>query len=400
LPTLHAGRAAARRLGLLVVMLGLITPSAAVAQGDVDVDVNVIVGFAAPYAPEPGVILIPSANFETVLVNDDDVVVVTNGEFDQPAQIRLEALDGLGADTDGLVSVDAGTSGDPMYWLDLFMVDDAPYGAFTISRPGQTGTTITMFMASVAGFADGMAVAQQSVVVDGSPIFDGVEPAGLQSLLDAELPNLDAGPGSADDDDPATEEPDTTDAFDDMPGMVAEGSYISPHHGFALTWTDEWMFDPTYDAPVTSDVNYDFDEVHLTVSGPEWVFFGFYAAEPPPGVSFADIMDMSSNPARLDLEIGPNAEVVVSRVGLNPDGDDVGALIIRVTLEGYDFIVYEEYRASGDGRSVAVLQLLMYVDDVGSGLAATESLEFEGGPVISLFTPDEILSVAQATNEL
>jgi hypothetical protein len=167
-----------------------------------------------------------------------------------------------------------------------------------------------------------------------------------------------------------------------------------------LTWTDEWTFDPAYDAPVASDVNYDFDEVHLTVRGPEWVWFGFYAAEPLPGDSFAEIMERSASPARLELEIGPNAEVVVSRIGVDADGNDVGALIIRVKLEGYDFVVYEEYRASSNGRSLAALQLLMYVDDVGQGLEATESLAFEHGPVISVFTYDEILSAAEATNEL
>jgi hypothetical protein len=111
-------------------------------------------------------------------------------------------------------------------------------------------------------------------------------------------------------------------------------------------------------------------------------------------------MDRSASPERLELEIGPNAEVVVSRIGVDTDGNAVGALIIRVTLEGYDFIVYEEYRSSADGSAFAALQFLMHVDDVESGLEATESLEFEGGPVISLFTHDQILSVAQATNVL
>ena len=68
-------------------------------------------------------------------------------------------------------------------------------------------------------------------------------------------------------DPPATEDAaDESDAFADQPGMIDEGEYESPHHGFALTWTDEWTFDPAYDAPVASNVNQDFDEVHLTVT--------------------------------------------------------------------------------------------------------------------------------------
>jgi hypothetical protein len=42
----------------------------------------------------------------------------------------------------------------------------------------------------------------------------------------------------------------------------------------------------------------------------------------------------------------------------------------------------------------------MHVDDVEPGLQATESLELDGGPIITLFTPDEIISVAQSRNVL
>jgi hypothetical protein len=42
----------------------------------------------------------------------------------------------------------------------------------------------------------------------------------------------------------------------------------------------------------------------------------------------------------------------------------------------------------------------MLVDDVAPGLEASESLAFEDGPVITLFTHDEILSVAQEADVL
>src|SRR5215213_9860866 len=112
-----------------------------------------------------------------------------------------------------------------------------------------------MFLGPAATFADGLAVAQRSVAVDGAPIFDGVDPGGLQALLDAALPNLEGG-ATPPDDAPPTETPtDEPDAPPDQPGMTGEGSYESPHHGFELTWTDEWIFDPEYDAPVASNVN-------------------------------------------------------------------------------------------------------------------------------------------------
>ncbi|HYI24826.1 MAG TPA: hypothetical protein VD767_05395, partial [Thermomicrobiales bacterium] len=63
-------------------------------------------------------------------------------------------------------------------------------------------------------------------------------------------------------------------------------------------------------------------------------------------------------------------------------------------------LVYEEYRAGELGRSMAALQLLIHIDEVEAGLAAAESLSFEDGPVITLFTEDEILSAINNSSVL
>jgi hypothetical protein len=389
-------RAAARQLGILLVMLGLLAPGTTAAQPTVDVTV----AWTPPFEELTDVSAVPVADHETILLHDDTMIVVANGTF-ASADARIAALEALGADTETLITIDASSGGDPQYWLDLFNLAGAPYGAFTLSRTGETGVTMTLLLAPVAAFATGMGQAQGAVLVDLAPIFEGVEPAGLQALLEAETPSLNADVDADDDSEPDSteDEPGENDAFGDMPGMIGEGSYESPHHGFALTWTDAWMFDPFYDAPVVSNVNYDFDEVHLTVNSPQWIWFGFYAGDLLPGDSFAGFMDRSASRERLALEIAPNAEVIVSRIGVNTDGEEVGALVIRVTLEGYDFLVYEEYRLNDQGSFVG-LQLLMLVDDVEPGLEAAESLELDGGPIVTLFTPDEIISVAQSGNVL
>jgi hypothetical protein len=393
---LLGGRAATRNLVLLAALVGVLAPSAIAAQPTLDVTVV----WTDPFEQRTGLSAVPGANHETILVHEDSTVVVANGTF-AAADARLAAFEVLGADSATLINVDASPGSDPQYWLDLFTIAGTPYGAFTLARTVESGITMTAFLAPVTTFASGLTQAQGMVLVDLAPIFEGVEPAGLQTLLEAETPNLDDEGAADTDSTPAgTEEsPDAGDAFADYPGMTGVGEYGSPHHGFALTWTDAWVLDPAYEAPVVSDVNFDFDEVHLTVNSPQWVWFGFYAGELLPGDSFEDIVDRSASEWRLELEIGPSAEVIVSRIGVNADGVQVGALIIRVSLEGYEFLVYEEYRASDDG-SVATLQLLMHVDDVEPGLQATESLELDGGPIITLFTPDEIISVAQSRNVL
>jgi hypothetical protein len=373
-------------------------PGVALAQDGGGAVIDLIVMWSDPFSEEPGMSVVPDASSQLVLSNGDDVVVAAKGPFPQPGETRLATLAGLGAETDSLVSVDAGAESDPRYWLDLFTVAGTPHGAFTLARDGTDGVTITMIMGPVTTFADGLAVAQQVVIVDGEPLFEGVEPLGLQALLASELPALDDVPAGGDVTATEAAEEATQEAADGS-GLTDDGSYVSPHHGFVLTWTDAWTFDPAYEAPVTSNVNYDVDEVHLTVDSPQWVWLGFYAGELLPGDSFADFMVRSASPERLALEIDPSAEVVASRTGVNADGDEVGALIIRVTIEGFAFIVYEEYRAT-DGRAVAAVQLLMLVDDMEPGLEASEDLKLDGSPVITLFTHDEILIAAQARTEL
>lgn len=379
-------------------MLGPMYPEVALGQDGGGAVIDLIVMWSDPFSEQPGVSVVPDASSQLVLSNGDDVVLAARGLFPLPDETRLATLAGLGADTDSLVSVDAGTESDPRYWLDLFMVEGTPYGAFTLAQSDTVGVTITMFAGPVTTFADGLAMAQQVVIVDGEPLFEGVEPSGLQALLASELPALDDVPAGGDATATEAAEVSTEEAAGGS-GLIDDGSYVSPHHGFVLTWTDAWTFDPAYEAPVTSDVNFDFDEVHLTVNSPQWVWLGFYAGELLPGDTFADFMVRSASPERVALEIDPSAEVVASRTGVNADGDEVGALIIRVTIEGFAFVVYEEYRATG-GRAIAAVQLLMLVDDVEPGLQASEDLELDGTPVITLFTHDEILSVARERTEL
>jgi hypothetical protein len=389
---------------LLVLVAPLLSVPSVSAQDTEDASIGVIVRWTTPFEERTDLRAVPDASHETILSHEDDYLVVANGGFTEPADARLAALEALGADPATLLSVDVGMTGDLQYWLDLVTVEDTPYGAFTLARTIDSGVTLTLFMGPVASFADGMAQAQQVVFVDEEPLFDGVEPTGLQAFLDAELPALETG-GAADEDGPedaaATEAAqDETESAPNEPGLVGEGSYRSPHHGFALTWTDSWMLDPAFEEPVTSDVNFDEDQVYLTVNSPQWVWFTLTAVDTQ-GLSLAEIMGAVTTPLYLAQVYGETAELVVSRTGINADGDEVGALIIRVTtLEGYNLLAYEEWRLADDGTSVAGLHLLMLVDDMEPGLRATDHLAFEGGPVITLFTHDEILGVAEETDLL
>jgi hypothetical protein len=119
--TLKPGRRLARRVCLAMVLVGLLGPGAVTAQAVIDVSVI----WSAPFEEQTDSRTVPEATHETVLVRDDDTVVVANGDFD-PASARIEALDALVGNTETLISVDAGASGDPQYWLDLVDVEGSP----------------------------------------------------------------------------------------------------------------------------------------------------------------------------------------------------------------------------------------------------------------------------------
>lgn len=395
---LNTSRTSARRLCLLVVMLGLLAPGAAVAQVTDEAAIAVIVVWTTPFEERTELRTISAASHETVLSNGNDHVVVANGNF-AAADARLAAYEALGADPGTLVSVDAGTEGDPQYWLDLVSVEGTPYGAFTLARTVVSGVTLTLFMGPVTTFTDGIAQSQDVVQVDGEPLFEGVEPVGLQSLLEASLTQL-GGDVAADDDTLEDDSATGTAGEDAQPspddsGLIGEGTYVSPQHGVTLTWTDEWILDPGFEEPVTSDVNFDVDQVYLTVNSPQWVW-STLATIGTQGLPFGDIFRSVSDQSYVTQFYGEAGELIVSRMGVNTDGYEVGAFIVRLkTPEGYDMVAYEEWRLTDDGRAAVQMQLLMLVDDVEPGLEASNDLQIDGSPVITLFTHDEILSVVQ-----
>lgn len=111
-------------------------------------------------------------------------------------------------------------------------------------------------------------------------------------------------------------------------------------------------------------------------------------------------MEANSSAAGIQMAYGPTAELVVSRIGFDSDGNNVGALIVRTTIDGMEFVVYEEYRGKPDDSAYAIVRLIMLKEDVGPGLEATYGLTFDDGPVVTMFTFAEIEAVAANETDL
>ena len=100
---------------------------------------------------------VPDATHETVLVNEDNTVVVANGRL-RPRSCPARGAGGIGRRSRLARQCRCRhLTGDPQYWLDLVTVDGTPYGAFTLARTVESGVTLTQFLGPVATFADGMA---------------------------------------------------------------------------------------------------------------------------------------------------------------------------------------------------------------------------------------------------
>jgi hypothetical protein len=121
-----------------------------------------------------------NASFNSVLISFLPAVIDV-----QQAQGML--LDEFAAGFDGYQELDRGSYGTVTYSLDIANVSGTEFGVFSLFMGERASGFVefSMFMAPAATFADGLDSVQASVTIDGTPIFDGVESAGLQDVLDA-----------------------------------------------------------------------------------------------------------------------------------------------------------------------------------------------------------------------
>lgn len=198
-----------------------------------------------PWVFDPGIteqgdgyeILGLNASFNSVLISFLPAVIDV-----QQAQGML--LDEFAAGFDGYQELDRGSYGTVTYSLDIANVSGMEFGVFSLFMGERTSGFVEfyMYMAPAAMFADGLDSVQASVTIDGTAIFDGVEGAGLQDLLDANagvtgggsLPEADNAPKGE-----AEETPEPTVAPTEQPAAAPTVATVAEEQTTPVTATDE-----------------------------------------------------------------------------------------------------------------------------------------------------------------
>jgi hypothetical protein len=416
----------------------------AAAQDDRTVALSdLVVSWSEPW------VLDPATSANSLLFTHDDhrlhVARVVNA--DAGAAID-DSLSALGADIDTRSTVDSGESDDVSYALDLVVANGDVAGSFAIVRRGADVQVLTLFLAPVAEFAQGFALAQSTVTIDGAPVFDGVGGDGLQSALDSALPAFEAPVASpagqaspvADASEPTapvtsdpteepggeptsavtpeptqqsteepvaepttepTETPDgpqieepSDDARDDMGGNDND----VPYDDVGMVGTRAYE-SPQYGVAIewTRDWELDEDFGPAVVSDPkleqdtvhllwtsEWSAWMTIYVIDSYSVAIPDFVDYYSD----NIPYGDDAEVVLSDASSTMGG------IVTLIDEGeaYPTLIYDEIRYGPERDSLVVIQLISLDPNVTDGIirAARNDISIDGEPALSFFHPDDV----------
>src|SRR5699024_6403434 len=120
---------------------------------------------------------------------------------------------------DNFTEIDRGAYGNVSYSLDITSAEGIEFGVFSLFLGERESGYVEyyLYFGPAVYFESGMASAKSSVTIGGNPVFDGVEPAGLQEILNA---NAGISGGS-------TAEPETN-VVEEQPGNETETSDPQP----------------------------------------------------------------------------------------------------------------------------------------------------------------------------
>jgi hypothetical protein len=350
-------------------------------------------------------------------------------------------LDNFASSFDDFEQVDRGSYDDVTYSLDMATRDGAEFGVFSVFLGERASGFVEyyMFMAPAASFADGLAVAQENVTVDGTQVFDGVEGDGLQQMLDdnagitggssealpsgdadatVEPVEDDASPDPAEDATAeATEEASSSDDRDarrlpaddsadaenesetgrgnaeavdladyEELGLLGEGEYVSPQFDTEVLWEETWSFYLDGDEPIVSDTENVTDSVTLVWNGEDFVllYVDIYEAD---GFTPADLEELWASDDYLAESADPEGEVL-----LQDSNRSTGSVLIRDYLsDGEEILLLRQATSLDGGDTLAVVTLIGLPDSFSDAYAdAGDGLTVEGDPALDVFTPREI----------
>ncbi len=333
-------------------------------------------------------------------------------DLDEARDIYLDSLiDEVG----GATTIDRGSYGSVSYSLDLVSLEGFDFGIFTLFRAGSgsTPTFAYIFFSEEAAFASQFASAQDAFRLDGAPIYDGVDGAGLQAQLEAVVNDSQGVPDDSEDRsdvEPVDEtalDPGEVDAPDgesagglksgrddaapvddpDDEDTQTDAAYVSPQYGSELDWGSSWQLDPEADPPTTSDTDLGVDSLALLpVDGGGFMSVTFIDAGETGVPDLVEVWESSDFVA--DTAFSADAEVVLA-----DSSRTVGSMVLRDFLEdGTELVVIREAYL-GEGNVMVVVQLSTTPDSLAPVMtSAQDEITLDGESILAFFSIDEISS--------
>ena len=256
--------------------------------------------------------------------------------------------------------------------------------------------------------------AQESLLVDGEPVFADVDYSDLEDLLSG---------GSVDPD--ATAEPaannskssssdirrenaklpgsgGTTDIGNtsetgnagggsggvdfEAAGLLSDNEYVSPQFDTEVTWGPTWYVDLDDEEAVSTDPAGEMDSLVLVWDGDDYALL-FVDISTADGLGPEDFVTYWVSDDYLAENADPDAEVLLDRARATN-----GAVFTRDYLDdGQEVLIHKEVMLSVDGETLIIVTLIstpdMYVDIYGD---AESDIQLDGDRLLSTFTTRQI----------
>ncbi len=355
---------------------------------------------------------------------------------------RDQILRSFADGADDFVQVDRGSYDNVSYSLDRASLSGTELGIFTLFIERTSNVFVSLFLAPVSLFQQGLASAQSDIQVEGTGVFAGIQPSGLQDALNASggsstttqpkatmetvektpKPKKTATEVATKEDTPteevATEEDTPTEevATDVTPkskktttkeqptptekkttkktttstdyselGVVADGEYESPQYGSSVTWDQNWIINESSDNPVLSD----------TKKGIDRIDFARGESGGPIAKALVSVLIFGANTSDTPESIvdGYTSANDGATILLSDSTKQEGAVVLLSTLDdGTEVIQYFSVFFLDRGKTVVAVSFFATPDSVeGALLDAQDGITVEGDPVLTLFDSTEIL---------
>lgn len=357
---------------------------------------------------------------------------------------------------DGFLKVDRGAYDNVSYSLDRANLSGDELGIFTLFVERSNDIFVSLFLAPQNTFAAGLTDVQAQVRIDGAGVFEGIEPAGLQTALDDSAaaspvtPSVKSGEETStprrtptevtteedfpteavtDEDTPteeATEEAtregatlgdqtaaptsrsrQTTTKEDSSPtadtssdagdfadvGVISDGQYESPQFGSSVTWNNAWTIDTAADTPVASD----------TEEGTDLISLAHADRQGPDSLGSVYIrmfsVDGTDTPESIVKYWTSNSYLTEgagkgSTVLLSDSTAQEGGVVLVSKLDnGVELVQYLSVFFLDRGKTAVIVEFYAMPDSVELALAdAQDGIQIEGDSILTLFDGKQIMA--------